>query len=207
MNIQNDMYLQMKDGLNANPGSIIRVKDLVIVLADHEVKKEILNIEILRIDNHANAHIVVSILTVIEKIKEKYPNISIFPLGNSEILIKIINPPKKESKIWLMARLAMVCSILFVGAGLALMNFHADVNMRQAHREIYKMITGMDNNKPFILHIPYSLGIGLGMAVFFNHILPQRFSNEPSPMEVEMASYRKSMDEFILNNEKNTEEK
>lgn len=197
----------MKDGLNANPGSIIRVKDLVIVLADHEVKKEILNIEILRIDNHANAHIVVSILTVIEKIKEKYPNISIFPLGNSEILIKIINPPKKESKIWLMARLAMVCSILFVGAGLALMNFHADVNMRQAHREIYKMITGMDNNKPFILHIPYSLGIGLGMAVFFNHILPQRFSNEPSPMEVEMASYRKSMDEFILNNEKNTEEK
>jgi stage V sporulation protein AA len=207
MNIQNNMYLQMKDGLNANPGSIIRVKDLVIVLADHEVKKEILNIEILRIDNHANAHIVVSILTVIEKIKEKYPNISIFPLGNSEILIKIINPPKKESKIWLMARLAMVCSILFVGAGLALMNFHADVNMRQAHREIYKMITGMDNNKPFILHIPYSLGIGLGMAVFFNHILPQRFSNEPSPMEVEMASYRKSMDEFILNNEKNTEEK
>ncbi|WZL74538.1 stage V sporulation protein AA [Clostridiaceae bacterium 35-E11] len=207
MNLQNTMYLQMKDGFNAKPGKIIQVKDLVIVLADHTVKTEVLNIEVLKIAKNANAHIVVSILTIIEKIKEIYPQVNIFPLGDSEILIKISNLSEKENKVWLIIRLTIVCSILFVGAGLALMNFHADVNMRQAHKEIYKMITGIDNKKPLILHIPYSLGIGLGMAVFFNHILPQKFSNEPSPMEVEMASYRKSMDEFILNNEKNTEEK
>ncbi|QEK12458.1 stage V sporulation protein AA [Crassaminicella thermophila] len=202
-----DIYIQMKDGYNAIPGSKVFVRDVAVILADDTIKMEILNIEVLEIPKDTKEHIVVSILTIMEKISYKYPNIKIFPIGEAETLVKIIYKRKKESKLWLLFKLISVCVVLFVGSGLALMNFHADVNMDQAHKKIYKMITGIEENRPLILQIPYSLGIGLGMAVFFNHILPKKFRNEPSPMEVEMASYRKSMDEYILKNQKNTKEK
>lgn len=201
-----DVYIQLKDGVNAVQGSKVLVRDLAVILADKEIRDELLNIEVLEIYSNKQGHIVVSILTIMEEIAQRYPNTKIFPIGEAEILVKILKKGKGENKIWLICKLAIVCTVIFVGSGLALMNFHADVNMREAHKQIYKMITGIDENRPLILQIPYSLGIGFGMAVFFNHILPKRFSDEPSPMEVEMASYRKNMDGYILNNQKNTEE-
>jgi len=36
--------------------------------------------------------------------------------------------------------------------------------------------------------------------------LPKKIKNEPSPLEVEMFSYRKNIDEYLLKNETNTEE-
>lgn len=201
-----DVYIQLKDGVNAVQGEKVLVKDLAVILADKNIKEELLNIEVLEISSNKQGHIVVSILTIIEEISQRYPNTKIFPIGEAEVLVKILKKEKNERKIWLICKLSIVCIVIFVGSGLALMNFHADVNMREAHKQIYKMITGIDENRPLILQIPYSLGIGFGMAVFFNHILPKRFSDEPSPMQVEMASYRKGMDGYILNNQKNTEE-
>jgi stage V sporulation protein AA len=150
-------------------------------------------------------YIVVSILTVIEKMKEIYPALTIIPVGESELLVKIEKATKQNKSIILYLKIALVASILFVGTGLAIMNFHADVNMGEAHRVLYKLITGTDEKRPLILQIPYSLGIGLGMMLFFNHFFPKH-SNEPSPMEVEMYLYKQNMDEYLLDNEKNTEE-
>ncbi|QXM06312.1 stage V sporulation protein AA [Crassaminicella indica] len=202
-----DIYIQLKDGYEVMPGNKVFIKNLVIILAENHIKEELLDLEILEVPKNAQEHIVVSILTIMEIISKKYPDVKIFPIGEAEILVKIASSHKNESKAWLIFKLCIVCIVLFVGSGLALMNFHADVNMREAHREVYKMITGIDEKRPLILQIPYSLGIGFGMAVFFNHILPKRFRNEPSPMEVEMASYRKNIDGYILKNQKNTEEK
>ncbi|WP_053957679.1 stage V sporulation protein AA [Inediibacterium massiliense] len=201
------VYIQMKDGLSIEGGQSVFLKDLAVILADEPIKTELLNLEIIQVPKNADNHIVVSILTIIEKMKKAYPNVNVFPIGEAEILVKIDKNMKDQKNIWTYVKIGIVCIVIFVGSGLALMNFHADVNMRESHRQVYKMITGKESNKPLILQIPYSLGIGVGMAVFFNHILPKKFNNEPSPMEVEMASYRKSMDQYILNNEKNTEEK
>ena len=107
---------------------------------------------------------------------------------------------KEPKKILLFMKLALVCLILFVGAGLALMNFHADVNMSETH-QIYKMITGVEEKKTIAFTNTLFFGNCFGMAVFFNHILP-KIKNEPSPMEVEMFSYRKNIDEYLLKNEK-----
>ncbi|MCT4604506.1 MAG: stage V sporulation protein AA [Marinisporobacter sp.] len=202
-----EIYIQLKDGHDAIPGNKVLIKDLTVILAEDSIRERLLNLEVLEVPKDAQEHIVVSILTIMEKIKKEDPNIKVFPIGQAEILVKIAYQSKNDRKGWLLFKLFIVCIVLFVGSGLALMNFHADVNMREAHREVYKMLTGIDEKRPLILQIPYSLGIGFGMAVFFNHILPKSFRNEPSPMEVEMASYRKNIDGYILKNQKNTEEK
>jgi stage V sporulation protein AA len=202
---QKEVYIQLKDNWVAiNPFSL-KIKDVAIILADKSLKEELLNLEVLHKKDMKKKYIVISILTVIEKMREAYPSLPIIPVGESELLVKIEENSPKDKKIITYLKLGMVTAVLFVGTGLAIMNFHADVNMGEAHKVLYKLITGNDENRPLILQIPYSFGIGLGMTLFFNHIFP-RHSNEPSPMEVEMYLYKQNMDEYLLDNEKNTEE-
>lgn len=205
MDYDNAVYVQLKDNLVAVNPSCLKVRDVAIILAGKEIKESLLNLEILSKKDMNKMYIVVSILTVIEKMKELYPDLAIIPVGESELLVTIEKASKEDKKISSYLKIAVVASILFVGTGLAIMNFHADVNMGDAHKVLYKLITGNDENRPLILQIPYSIGIGLGMTLFFNHFLPKH-SNEPSPMEVEMYLYKQNMDEYLLNNEKNTEE-
>jgi len=77
------------------------------------------------------------------------------------------------------------------------MNFHEDVSMQEVHQKIYYMLTGQNDYTPLFLQIPYSIGIGLGMIVFFNHIFKKRFNEEPSPLEVEIFNYQQDIDQYI----------
>ncbi|MBB6216028.1 stage V sporulation protein AA [Anaerosolibacter carboniphilus] len=202
---QKEVYIQLKDNLIISNPSGLKIKDIAIILTDKEVKEELLNLEVLSKKDMGKMYIVVSILTVVEKIRESHPDLSIIPVGESELLVKIENDLEKGKKFTTYLKLGIVAATLFVGTGLAIMNFHADVNMGEAHKVLYRLITGNDESRPLILQIPYSFGIGLGMALFFNHFFPKH-SNEPSPMEVEMYLYKQNMDEYLLDNEKNTEE-
>ncbi len=205
MNSQREVYIQLKDNQVAINPANLKIKDVAIILADKSLKEKLLNLEVLCKEDMKKKYIVISILTVIEKMKEAHPTLSIIPVGESELLVKIEESSPKNKKVTTYLKLGMVAAVLFAGTGLAIMNFHADVNMGEAHKVLYKLITGNDENRPLILQIPYSLGIGLGMALFFNHVYPKH-SNEPSPMEVEMYLYKQNMDEYLLDNEKNTEE-
>ena len=46
------------------------------------------------------------------------------------------------------------------------------------------------NNRPLI---SYSIGVGVGIIVFFNHFGKKRLTREPSPVEVEMSGYDKQV--------------
>lgn len=196
--------MQLKETLSVTPGKKVYIQDVANLLGDKKTIDLLMNTEILETSNESGEHTVLSVLEIIEKISKKSPDIDFFPIGDPKILIRVCDQPKKENKAFTLLKLILVCMILSVGTGLALMNFHADVNMGEAHKQLYKMLTGLDEERPLILQIPYSFGIGLGMAVFFNHMIPKKYSDDPSPMEIEMYSYRKNVDEYLLENEKDT---
>lgn len=81
------------------------------------------------------------------------------------------------------------------------MNFHTDVSMMQVHERIYYLITGEKSHQPLWMQIPYSIGIGLGMILFFNHIFQKKINEEPSPLEVELFMYQQSLDQYYIQNE------
>lgn len=60
------------------------------------------------------------------------------------------------------------------------------------------MMTGKEEEKPLLFQIPYSIGIGLGMILFFNHVFKKRINEEPSPLEVEMFNYQQSLDQYVI---------
>ena len=49
-----------------------------------------------------------------------------------------------------------------------------------------------------MFQIPYSIGLGLGMVLFFNHFFRKRINEEPSPLEVEMFNYQQDIDQYVI---------
>lgn len=70
--------------------------------------------------------------------------------------------------------------------------------MRDVHLRIYTMITGDEVPQPLLFQIPYSIGLGLGMILFFNHFFRKRLNEEPSPLEVEMFNYQQDLDNYLI---------
>lgn len=121
-------------------------------------------------------------------------------IGSTEVLIEI-KSQETVNKFIEFLKVVMVCIILFFGAGIAIINFHKDVNMIETMEKIYFSFTGIENEKPLIMVIPYSFGLGLGMIVFFNRVFSfsKRRKKEPGPMEIELYLYDLDMEEYILN--------
>ena len=99
-----------------------------------------------------------------------------------------------------MAKVILVCFILFIVSITAFVIFHSDVDMKRAHRVIYRVITGIETDNLLLLQIPYSLGIGVGMSVFFNHIFNKKINKEPTPLDMEIYTYQQNINEYIKNN-------
>ena len=76
------------------------------------------------------------------------------------------------------------------------MNFHADVSMATVHQKLYAIITGREVVHPLLLQIPYSLGLGSGMILFFNRFFKRRLNEEPDPLELEMYRYDDSIHDY-----------
>ena len=50
------------------------------------------------------------------------------------------------------------------------------------------------------MELMYSIGVVIGILVFFNHFGKKRFSVDPTPMEVEMRLYENDIQTTIIEN-------
>lgn len=142
-------------------------------------------------------------LLIIKKIKQLMPNITIETFGEPQVLIELTKRSRSPSFILF----AAVCILLFVGSGLAIMNFHADVDMMEVHQKLYMLITGQKQEHPLLLQIPYSFGLGAGMMIFFNRMFKKKFNEEPNPLEVEMFKYQESLNQYVVSEEYSNKQK
>ncbi|MNW57963.1 hypothetical protein D3C74_358020 [compost metagenome] len=60
------------------------------------------------------------------------------------------------------------------------------------------MITGERDEHPYLFQAAYSIGIGLGMIVFFNHLFKKKWNEEPTPLEVEMFLYQENLNQYVI---------
>ena len=69
------------------------------------------------------------------------------------------------------------------------MAFHNDIGIREVFAQVYRLISGEQKQGITILELSYSVGLALGIIVFFNHIGGGRITKDPTPIEVEMRNY------------------
>jgi stage V sporulation protein AA len=70
--------------------------------------------------------------------------------------------------------------------------------MPKVFENYYKIFYGRANNNPLIIDIPYSIGLAVGIIVFFNHFMGKKITDDPTPIEVEMALYETEVNETVL---------
>ncbi len=187
------VYIRMRHRVQAVNSQTVKVGDLAQIVASDDVRKLVNVIPIHQVIKEDRKFIVIDVMKVIKAINEKYPNIEVQTMGAAQTIIEVYIKKKPLRPLFFL----MIWVLLFIGAGLAVMNFHEDVSMQEVHRKLYEIITGEDDPKPLLLQIPYSIGLGLGMILFFNHLFKKRINEEPSPLEVEMFNYQQALDHYV----------
>ncbi len=195
--VERTIYLKMRNRLQVSPSYEVKIEDIAQVVGDSGLVEKIKKQHVYKITKRDKTHVVIDAMKIIQVIQQTTQHIQINLFGPGQTLVEIVYEKKKVHPIFF----GLVWMLLFVGAALAIIYFHEDVSMQQVHWRLYYMITGEINYKPLLFQIPYSLGLGLGMVLFFNHVFQKRINEEPSPLEVEMFQYQQSLDQYVMINE------
>lgn len=187
------VYLRMRHRVQATPSQVIKVGDVAQIVASEETRKIVSTLPLHQVTSKDKKLIVIDIMKVIQAINLSFPSFQVQTMGAAQAIVEVYFQKKKLKPLYFI----IVWILLFVGAGLAIMNFHEDVSMQEVHQRLHKIITGEENPKPLLLQIPYSIGLGLGMVLFFNHLFKKRINEEPSPLEVEMFNYQQALDHYV----------
>lgn len=188
------IYLRLRKQVGLPPGSPIKLGDVARVLAEPDQEGKLLSLVLVRPESRDGNLIVIDMLHVIRVIREQFPEIQVEFVGESHVLVELVSKEKKPSPILFV----LVWLLLFFGAALTIMNFHADVSMPEVQVRIVEMITGERDEHPYLFQAAYSMGLGLGMIVFFNHLFKKNWNEEPTPLEVEMFLYQENLNHYII---------
>ena len=164
----------------------IRQKKLYSFRAEDDKKKK-------------NTLVVFSVLKVIELIHEDYPNLDISNEGESDFIVEYVKSPEKP--VWMNClKTVILCILIFFGAAFTIMAFNNDVGVTDVFAKFYQQITGMESNGITELEICYSIGLAVGIIVFFNHVGHKKITHDPTQIQIEMRKYETDLDTAFINN-------
>ena len=170
---------------------------LTMECSNSSIMNRIKPLRILKIPKKEQHRYVVSVLKIIECIHREIPGLQIQNEGESDLIITY-EGEKKRNAIWQGIKVVVVAGITFIGAAFSIMAFNNDVDAPKLFDQIYTQIMG---NKPdgfTILELTYSLGLAVGILIFFNHFGKKKFTVDPTPMEVEMRLYENDIQTTLI---------
>ncbi|MGG1515204.1 stage V sporulation protein AA [Paenibacillus oryzisoli] len=191
------MYIRLRRKACVRKGQVVKLGHIAQLIVDPVYEKALQELIIHQPQQADGNRVLLDMMLIISKVRALFPELQIEHYGEPHVLLEITTDNRKANPVLI----GVVWLLLFIGSGLAIMNFHADVSMLDVHQRIYELMTGEKVKHPLMLQIPYSLGIGVGMVLFFNHLFKKKFNEEPSPLEVEMFMYQESINHYVITEE------
>lgn len=197
------IYLRMKKSINVENLQYVKLKHIAYVSAPVEIKKQLEEASIYRITQKDNNIVIIDSFLIVDHLTDLWPNLEFQLLGPTQTIIRV-EKRKKEASILIVS---FVWLLLFIGTAMTIMNFHYDVSMQEVQQKLHYLLTGKHNYYPLWIQIPYSIGLGLGMLLYFNHWFKKRFNEEPSPLEIEIYNYQQDLDQYVSHHENKLNDK
>jgi len=140
---------------------------------------------------------VISSLKLIRLMEEACPGITVQILGESDVLIEwvSVNKHKGWQQWW---KVVLVSLVSFFGTAFTIMAYHNDVGINKVFSEVYVLVMNREPTGLNPLEVSYSVGLALGIIVFFNHIGGRRLTKDPTPIEVAMRNYEEDVDRALI---------
>ena len=173
----------VKDALYIKGEQNVKVKGQDVTLGDlismecvqSDVVSKLKGQKILTISNQNKHRFVVSILKIIECIHKEFPNLEIQNVGATDIIVTY-DGTKQKNRLWEACQVTFVVLACFIGAAFAIMAFNNDSGVPEIFEQIYEQFMGKKPAGFNILELTYSIGLGIGILVFFNHFGKKRRS-------------------------------
>ncbi|HLQ70989.1 MAG TPA: stage V sporulation protein AA [Bacillota bacterium] len=191
------VYLRLKKYLAIQKRRPIQLRDIAHLSTSSNHKSALENEMLYRMRKEDQELLIIDGFLVIEHLNDFYPDLEFQLIGPSHTTIRV-EGQTRHTPILLVC---FVWILLFIGTAMAIMNFHYDVSMEEVQIRLHYLFTGEQTDHPLWIQIPYSLGLGMGMLLFFNHWFQKRFNEEPSPLEVEVFNYQQDIDNYVYHKE------
>lgn len=196
---QDTLYIKGERDVEVTKTDVTLGDILTFECSNKTVIPKVKTMKILKIPDNGKKEqrFVISILKIIACIHEQYPNLDIQNLGETDIIITYENQ-KTPGKLFHILKTAFVVVLTFCGAAFSIMAFNNDISVTKLFSQIYEAMTGAKSSGFTILEISYSVGIAVGILMFFNHFGKKRFTVDPTPLEVQMRLYENDIQTTLV---------
>lgn len=171
-----------------------------VVCQDEALQNKCSSLKIKKIHEKKQHRYVEDVLDVIAKIQQLDPAAQIDNLGEVDYIIDY-HPPKPFHAAWQWTKTIAICIVCFCGAAFAIMTFNNDANVPTLFQEIYRLVMGQESDGFTVLEAGYSIGLSLGILIFFNHFMKWKLNTDPTPIEVQMRTYEDDICKTLIQNQ------
>ena len=154
-------------------------------------------IKLLNDNSNGKKRYIVSIMKIFEIVDKEFENVDVQSIGETDCIIEF-KKASSDNKAFEILKVIGICIILFFGAGFSIMSFKNDINIGAMFEKICKLVAGSKNTGKTVMEVSYSIGLAVGILVFYNHFGPKKLSKDPTPIEVEMRKYETEINQALI---------
>lgn len=177
---------------------VIKLSDVAkMTCSDSQILNHLKTITVYKFKKDGEKRKVISILKIIECIHEVYPDMTVENLGETDIVMEQLKVAEKKGMV-IYGKVVFVSLIAFFGTAFTIMAFHNDIGIQDVFDNMYMLIMGESPRNITIMEVSYSIGLAVGITLFFNHIGGRRITKDPTPIEVEMRTYDSNVNTALV---------
>lgn len=193
------LYLKLNQNTEVHEKEVFLSQLGSIWCRDKTIESKCKAIKVMNIHANKKERYVVSVMDLITRMEKLCEQVEINNIGETDCIIDYQpKPAGRPVRDWFKA--AFVCAVSFFGAAFAIMTFNNDGDVSRLFQAIYSQVMGIDPSGPTILELTYSIGLPIGILVFFNHFSRAALSKDPTPIEVQMRTYEKDVNNTLIQN-------
>ena len=193
------VYLKIEKNVQIH-SRIVYLKDIAQIVSDDSALENRIRVLKLPADTvQGPGRYPVSVMTVIALIQREFPGVTVSNEGEPDFILTF-EKKKQPGGILAWCKTVLVAFIAFFGAAFAIMTFNNDVDIPRLFGQLYEQFTGQVSDGFTILEVTYSVGIGLGVLVFFNHFGKKKITPDPTPIQVQLRKYEQDVDMTFIEN-------
>lgn len=191
------LYLKIDQNVSVHDKKVF-LKDIAqIECSSPEIAARVRTLTLPQAVEKGPGRYVKSVMEVIACIHSELPALEVNNIGEADFILTYEEPGQGRGIAgWL--KTAAVCVLSFFGAAFSIMTFNNDVDITGLFAQVYELFTGQTTDGFTVLELSYSLGLGLGIIVFFNHFMGKKLTEDPTPLEVQMRTYEDDVNNTLI---------
>lgn len=180
----------------------VHMEDIATIFCrNKDIYHHIAKLELLTMPDGEQSQVVISAMKLIQLISCQFENVHVESIGSTETIIYYKNlkdGTRAKGKI----KALLLILIAFLGTAYSIMSYNGDVGTSSLLNTLYELFTGDKASPgsigPIIGIVSYSVGLTIGMIVFFNHGINKNSVNDPTPLQVQMRLYEQDVNKCII---------